>query len=112
MTPYVVMMMTAGSAEEAAAIGKALVEERLVACCNIVPRIRSIYRWRGEVCDDAEALLIAKTRSELASEVIRRVRELHSYETPEAIALPIEAGLDAYLSWIDESTGDAEAHGA
>ncbi len=105
MSPYVVVMMTASSADEAAAVGRALVDARLVACCNIVPQIRSIYRWQGKVHDEAEAMMFAKTRRDLLPDVIRTAKEAHSYDVPEIIAVPIEAGLDAYLSWIDANVG-------
>ncbi|MGH7804266.1 MAG: divalent-cation tolerance protein CutA, partial [Candidatus Binatia bacterium] len=82
-----VVLMTAGSVEEAARIARALVEERLAACVNLVPGIRSIYRWQGAIADDAEVLLVAKTRRASLDALERRVRELHSYEVPEVLAL-------------------------
>ena len=104
MSGFSVFFVTAGKEEEAARIGRTLVEEKLVACVNIVPRIRSIYSWKGDVCDDEEVLLIMKSRSSLFPSVRDRVRQLHSYEVPEIIAFPIARGLPEYLDWILENT--------
>ncbi len=104
----IVVIVTASNEEEAAKIGKALVEERLAACANIVPKIRSIYRWEGKVQDDPEALMLIKTTDDLFEALIKRVKELHSYSVPEIIALPIGAGSSDYLSWIEESTDSGE----
>lgn len=95
-----IVLVTAGSEEEAAGIGRALVEEKLAACANIVPSIRSIYRWKGEIHDEQECLLIIKTRSPLFAPLKDRVRALHSYETPEIIAFPVEQGLPDYIAWV------------
>ncbi len=101
---YLLVSITAGSSEEGERIARTLVQERLAACVNVIPAITSIYRWQGEVHRDNEVLLIAKSRSELFESLAARVKELHSYEVPEIIALPITAGSEAYLNWIDEST--------
>ncbi len=95
-----IVLVTAGSEEEAAAIGRTVVEERLAACANIVPSIRSIYRWKGKVHDEQECLLIMKTRTPLFASLRDRVRALHSYETPEIIAFPVEQGLPDYIAWV------------
>jgi periplasmic divalent cation tolerance protein len=100
---YLLVSVTTPSSEEAKRIAEALVQERLAACVNIVPAITSIYHWQGEVHRDSEVLLIAKSRPELFDPLAARVKELHSYEVPEIIALPIVAGSKAYLNWIDES---------
>jgi periplasmic divalent cation tolerance protein len=100
---YFLVSITTNSSEEAERIAEALVQERLAACVNIVPAITSIYRWQGEVHRDSEVLLIAKSRPESFESLAARVKELHSYEVPEIIALPITAGSKAYLKWIDES---------
>ena len=100
---HLLISITTSSSEEAEKIAEALVQERLAACVNIVPAITSIYRWQGEVHRDSEVLLIAKSRPELFEPLAARVRELHSYEVPEIIAVPIVAGSEAYLRWIDES---------
>ncbi len=102
---HVVALTTAPSPDKAAEIARALVDERLAACVNIVGGVRSIYRWKGQVCDDPEALCVIKTRRDALDRLSSRLRELHPYECPELIVLDITAGLPAYLSWIDESCG-------
>jgi periplasmic divalent cation tolerance protein len=99
-----VVFVTAANEESAAAIGRALVEERLAACANLVGPIRSIYRWKDNVEDATEHLLIIKTRASLYAALEKRVKELHSYEVPEIIAVKIESGSPQYLAWIHEST--------
>jgi len=96
--------ITTKDAEEAETIGNALVEERLVACVNILSPIRSIYRWKGAIERENEAVLIAKTKDTLIEKVIARVRALHSYEVPCIEAIPIVKGNPAYLQWIDDET--------
>ena len=103
MTDYIVVYVTAPQ-DEAVDLAKTLVEERLVACVNIVPGLRSIYWWQGKVEDEPEVLCIMKTRSKLFESLRDRVRELHSYEVEEIIALPIVAGNPPYLDWIRENT--------
>ena len=100
----VVVFVTTSSPAEARKIGRALVEEKLVACANIIPQIRSIYRWQNKVCDGPEALMVLKTRSAQIHKIIKKVRSLHSYAVPEIIALPIIAGSKEYLGWINEVT--------
>jgi periplasmic divalent cation tolerance protein len=100
----IVVLVTAPSAEDAAKIARALVEERLAACANIVGDVRSIYRWEGKVEDDSEALMVIKTREELFDKLEKRVKELHSYSVPEVIALPIAKGSPEYLKWLEEET--------
>jgi len=103
MTDYIVVYVTALE-NEAAELARTLVEERLVACVNIVPGLRSFYWWQGKVEDEPEVLCIMKTRSELFASLRDRGRELHSYEVEEIIALPIIAGNPPYLDWIKENT--------
>jgi periplasmic divalent cation tolerance protein len=103
-----VVLVTAASEEQAVSIARALIGERLAACVNIVGPIRSIYRWRGEVQDDREQLMIIKTRSSLVSKIERRVRQLHSYEVPEVIAVPIAGGSKPYLEWLRDSATPLE----
>lgn len=105
MSKVSIVLVTAGTAEEAVLIGRTLVEERLVACVGIVPRIRSIYRWKGEICDEEEHLLVMKTQSGLFPAVQSRVRQIHSYEVPEIVMYSVEAGLPEYLDWVLENTG-------
>jgi periplasmic divalent cation tolerance protein len=100
----IVVFVTAASLEQAEQIAHALVGERLAACANIVSPIRSIYRWKDEIQNDAEHLMIIKTRANLLAKLETRVRALHSYEVPEVIALPIVAGAKPYLDWISDST--------
>jgi periplasmic divalent cation tolerance protein len=102
--PAIVIFVTTSSPAEAEKIGRALVNERLVACANIVSRVRSIYRWQGKICDEHEALMVLKSRSAKIQKIIRRVKSLHSYTVPEIIALPILAGSKEYLRWIREVT--------
>lgn len=101
---YVIAFITAGSMEEAKRIARALVSERLAACCNIVAPITSVYRWEGRVNEDPEILLIAKTRKSLFKAVVRRVSEIHSYDVPEIICAPLSEGSPPYLRWLGEST--------
>jgi periplasmic divalent cation tolerance protein len=104
MNPYIVCLVTINDRDRAAQIARVLVEKNLVACVNIIPEIRSIYSWQGELCDETEILLIMKTRSELYAELESAVKALHPYEVPEIIALDIQKGLTDYLRWIDETT--------
>jgi periplasmic divalent cation tolerance protein len=99
-----VVLVTAGNAEQANAIGRSLVDERLAACVNVVGPIRSIYRWRDAVEDESEYLLLIKTRKRLCPAIERRVKELHSYEVPEVLALSPSSGSSRYLAWLMEST--------
>lgn len=96
--------MTASSEEQAASIARALVGDRLAACVNIIGPVRSIYRWRDAVEDDREFLLVIKTRAALYLKVERRVRQMHTYEVPEVISLPLDRGSPPYLKWILDST--------
>ena len=101
-----VVLVTAPDAETGERIARALVEERLIACANVVPGIRSIYRWQGRVAEDAEVLLVLKTRASRCEALAARVKALHPYELPEVIALPVADGSEAYLDWVvAESSG-------
>lgn len=104
MKPYIVCLVTINDRDRAAQIAHTLVEKKLVACVNIVPEIRSIYSWQGDICDETEMLLIMKTRSDIFAELEHTVKNLHPYEVPEIIALDIQEGLADYLRWIDETT--------
>jgi len=98
-TPIVVLVTT-GSAESAEMLARRLVDEHLAACVNIVPAVRSIYRWQGKVADDTEALLVIKTERERFAALEARVRSLHTYEVPEVVALEIVEGSKAYVEWL------------
>jgi periplasmic divalent cation tolerance protein len=104
MTDALVVLVTAPTPERAAEIARAVVEERLAACGNVVPGLRSIYRWEGKVQEDAEALLVLKTTRARFEALRDRVLALHPYEVPEVIALPVEAGSARYLAWIGAET--------
>lgn len=101
MSDALVVLMMAGSQEEAQKIAAALVREMLAACVNVVPGVSSVYWWEGQVQQDEEWLLIAKTRRDVLDDLVRRVQALHSYDVPEIIALPLVGGSQAYLTWID-----------
>ena len=103
-TSAIIIFITASSAEEAQNIASALVEERLVACVNIIPQIKSIYWWEGKVCQDDEVMLISKTKRSLFAAIMDRVTALHSYEVPEIISFPISEGSPGYLSWVEKVT--------
>ena len=101
---FVVVLVTAPTAEVATTIAHAVVGEKLAACVNIVPGLRSIYAWQGKLCDDTEVLCIVKTRRALFSALRDRVTALHPYEVPEIIALPISDGSAPYLAWLQHET--------
>lgn len=104
MIKNIIIFSTAPSKREAEKIAKALVSKRLVACVNIVPKIRSIYRWKGKMFDEQEFLLIMKSRRSLFAKIKTTLKKLHSYECPELVCLNIEDGLPDYLKWIMENT--------
>ena len=103
MSHHIVYIMT-GSNEEALGIGRALVKERLAACANVLSSATSVYRWKHDLAEETEIPLIVKTREDLIDDVIDRVVELHSYECPCIVTLPITTGNSAYLSWITAET--------
>lgn len=102
MSEFVLVFVTVGSADEGDRLARALVEDRLAACVNRVKSVQSIYRWQGKIeCSDEE-LLIVKTRRDLFDRVKEKVQRLHSYSVPEIIALPIVAGSESYLRWLED----------
>lgn len=107
MTEAIVVFVTVPSAEQAAEIARVLVDERLAACGNVVPGLRSIYRFEGTVHDDAEALLLLKTTRDRFDALRDRVVALHPYEVAEVIAVRVEAGSAPYLRWIGDQTSPA-----
>lgn len=102
--PLVVVFVTAPNEGEARRIGHTLVDERLAACVNVIGPVRSIYRWEGQVQEEAEHLLVMKARREDVEALDARVRALHSYDLPEVVALDVVAGSAAYLDWVRGAT--------
>lgn len=100
----VVALSTAPSVEKGREIARVLVGEGLAACVNVLPIAHSIYRWKGELCDDAEALCVIKTRADRVETLRARLIAIHPYELPELIVLDITGGHPPYLQWIDESS--------
>ena len=96
--------ITAGSLDEAKTIGKELVSSRLAACANIIDNMNSIYWWEGEIQDDREVIVVAKTKASLVLELIDKVKSIHSYECPCIVSLPIIEGNRAFLDWIVNET--------
>jgi periplasmic divalent cation tolerance protein len=108
MTDKIVVLTTAGSTEEARRIADALVERRQAACVNILKGVESIYPWKGKTEESQEWMLFIKTTAAAFDSVWKTIRELHSYELPECISVPIAEGTAEYLKWIDESVGNNE----
>lgn len=104
MTDAVVVLVTASSTREAERIAKKLVEEKLIACANIATAVRSIYEWKGSLCEEGEVLMVMKSVRSRLPELIQRVQKLHTYEVPEILALPVLAGSQSYLDWVSEQT--------
>lgn len=113
MSDLVFVYVTAPSETVADGIAEALVGERLAACANILPGMRSVYRWKGEIARDREVVLIAKTRAERLPAITRRIKELHPYEVPCIVALPLlhGAGNPDFLAWIAAETGFGDVGG-
>ncbi len=101
---YCIINCTTKNKEEAIYIAKSLVERKLIACCNIVPSITSVYEWKNDLCCDEECLMVMKTKIELFNEVEIAIKKLHTYDTPEIICIPINNGSSEYLSWVNKQT--------
>ncbi|MEE8402811.1 MAG: divalent-cation tolerance protein CutA [Candidatus Hydrothermarchaeaceae archaeon] len=99
---HVIVYITASNIKEAKDLVEVIVKERLAACANVVERVESVYWWKGTLEKDNESLIILKTREDKLDELIERVRQLHSYENPEIVAVPILKGSAEYLKWIDD----------
>lgn len=102
---YVVLFITTAADEEAQLISRVLLEQRKAACINIVPRVSSLFWWQGSIDSAQESLLVVKTRATLVAEIVQLVKEIHSNDVPEIIALPIVAGNQDYLEWLDREIG-------
>ncbi len=101
MTDKIVVLSACASAEEAQRMAHALVEKRLAACVNIMPGVRSVYRWKEAIEEEEEVLLVVKSSRALLDELREEIERLHSYEVPEVIALPVVDGSERYLSWMN-----------
>jgi periplasmic divalent cation tolerance protein len=101
MTDKIVVLSACDSEAQAAQVARGLVDKRLAACVNIIPGARSIYRWKGAIEDSPEWLLVIKSRRGLFPALREEIQKLHTYEVPEAIAMPVVEGSESYLAWLD-----------
>jgi periplasmic divalent cation tolerance protein len=101
MTDKIVVFSTCDSEEQAGRIARELVEQKLAACVNILPGARSVYRWKGQMQDSAEWLLIIKSRRDLMDRLRSAIGKIHTYEVPELLAVPVVDGAESYLAWVD-----------
>ncbi|NUO65421.1 MAG: divalent-cation tolerance protein CutA [Gemmatimonadaceae bacterium] len=108
-TDAIVVLTTVTTAEEGVALVRALLERRLVACGTLMPGARSLYRWRGKIADEQETIVLLKTRAARLEGLRLAFDDLHPYKVPELLALPVSAGLEKYLEWIDGETSLALA---
>ena len=104
MTDYTIITATFPDKDSAKSVARLLVERKLAACVQLMP-IESVYSWKGEICDECEVLLLIKTRAERFTEIAAAIKEIHTYEVPEIVQVPIIGRLAEYLSWIDECLG-------
>lgn len=113
-TRFVIVLTTAGSEEQAVKLARELVQRRLAACTNIVSQIHSVYRWKGKICQDEEKLLVIKTAAHLFPAVSEAIRELHTYELPEVVMLPITPASPEIAAWLESclsQQGEEEEEG-
>ena len=103
MNDPIIILTTVSSKKEAELIGSKLIDKELAACVNIIPNIKSIYRWKGKINKDSEYLLIIKTVKRAEEDIFENIRKLHSYDTPEMISIPITGGEKSYLNWLSKS---------
>jgi periplasmic divalent cation tolerance protein len=100
---YSIVYVTTSGLEESKKIARILLQEKIVACANIIPEIESIYWWEGDLEEDVESLLLLKTSSELVDKVIEMVKEIHSYQTPCVLEIQIKKGSKEYLNWLEDA---------
>ena len=105
MTDALLVLTTLPNADAAAELARSVVNERLAACANVFPALRSIYKWQNKIQDENEVLVLFKTRQEHYEALKERILELHPYEVPEVLAIPVERGYAAYLDWLAKETG-------
>ena len=101
---YCIINCTTSNEEEAKKIAKTLIENKLIACCTIIPKVTSIYVWNNNLNEDSEVLMVMKTKTELFSEIQNEIKKIHSYDVPEIICIPVIEGSYDYLNWINEQT--------
>jgi periplasmic divalent cation tolerance protein len=101
---FIVVLVTVGSEEEGTRLGRLLVENGLVACANILPMKKSIYKWEGKIIEEPECLVLLKSRRNLFEQLSTTIKQLHTYQMPEIVAIPIEEGSQDYLNWVMENT--------
>ena len=101
MTEMLMVFTTFANADDAARVVRVLVEERLIACGNLLPGVRSLYRWQGAVADQPEVMVLMKTRKQDWTALMSRLHEMHPYQTPECVAIRLAAGAPGYMAWLD-----------
>ncbi|MCL2140145.1 MAG: divalent-cation tolerance protein CutA [Dehalococcoidia bacterium] len=101
---YILVQITAGNMDEARHLAQLLLEQKKIACVNIIPEVESLFRWNGKIDNSTESLLLVKTQASLLDDIIAIVRQHHSYHLPEIIAIPLYGGSDAYLAWVGNET--------
>lgn len=104
MKQYITVFITAPSEKVALKISRKLLREKIIACANIIPKIRSLYTWKNKLCDDKEVLVIIKTKRKLFGKLKKQVLKIHPYDVPEIISLPILEGHHPYINWINKVT--------
>ena len=106
-----VILVTSPDVDSAIILVRRVVQERLAACGNVIPGLTSVYRWEGELQEDPEALIVLKSTQDVVERLKRRVEELHPYDVPEFLVLPVSHGNSAYLRWVAGEVGDSEVSG-
>lgn len=101
---FIVVLTTCSSEKEAKVIAKTLIEESLIACANVLPGVLSFFNWQGKLCEEDEVLMMMKSHTCHLDKIVERVQDLHSYDIPEIIALPVVGGSEAYLDWVRQET--------